>query len=104
LGGYGDSYTATSTSSSWAGLHIPVKYNSATMLGSICVGSTTPATPLTQTLTLWNATSTTDSASTTVAVLQTGYSGCFGNDLSFPRGLIISAGAGFNGRYTIGYK
>lgn len=104
LGGASDTYTATTTSSAWAGLHIPVKYNSPAVLGSICVASTTGALPLTQTLTLWNATSTTDSASTTIAVIQTGYTGCFGNDLNFPQGLIISAGAGFAGSYTIGYR
>lgn len=104
LGAANDTYTATTTSSAWAGLHIPLKYNSPAVLGSLCVASSTPATPLTQTLTLWNATSTTDSASTTVAVIQTGFTGCFGYGLSFPRGLIISAGTAFNGFYTIGYR
>lgn len=95
----GGEYIATSTTAIPVGMRTLVSNGPAT-LGSIVVASSSAAT-----LRVWNATSTTDSASTTVAVVKASVGeNTFTFDASLTRGLIIELGTGFNGAYTVTYR
>lgn len=96
--------SATTTSSSWAGIKNQIKSTSG-ILGSVIIASTTPTSSIGSVMLLKNATSTTDISSTTIAVV--GYTTSpqnFPYNMSFSRGLIVEAGTGFNGVYTITTK
>jgi hypothetical protein len=98
----GQGYYATTTAagSGFAGIHKQLK-TSYGMLGSVVVASTSPV----GTFTIWNATSTTDTASTTIAtfpVLPT--AGTYTFDVEAPRGIIVNAGTGFIGNYVVTWK
>ncbi len=76
------------------------------ILGSIIVGSSSAAE-----LIVYNATSTTDKGSTTVAYIGTVSSNdniadetTYIFDIILNRGLMLTFGAGFNGAYTITYR
>ena len=70
------------------------------VFGYITVASSSAAT-----LTVKNATSTTDIASTTIAVLRAGIAeGTYQFDAVMTRGLIIDVPVGFHGDYVIGYR
>lgn len=99
----GGEYQGTTTSvAGFAGLQVSLVSNKAGTLGSVVVSSTTPATPTTGTLRIMNATSTTDISSTTIASFPIQPTqGTYTFDIFAPRGIIVEAGAGFNGTYTI---
>jgi len=74
--------------------------NKPATLGSVIVASTTNAT-----FTIWNATSTTDTASNTVASFPALVgAGTYTFDITVPRGLIIKPGVGFLGQYIVTYR
>ena len=92
-------YTPSYSGSLTVGHNLIVGNNPVT-LGQITVASTSAGT-----LKVWNATSTTDSASTTVALLKASVvEGTYVFDAFLTRGLIVELGAGFNGAYTITYR
>lgn len=92
-------YYGTSTSSLIAGMNV-VK-TGVTTLGSVVVVSPNTAT----TFTIWNATSTTDSASTTVAIFPVNAtSGTYVFDTILNRGLIIDEPTGFVGDILTTYR
>lgn len=69
-------------------------------LGSIIVASSSATT-----FKIWNATSTTDTASSTVTqFVASPTNGTYTFDLILTRGLIIEMPTGFNGSYTITYR
>lgn len=98
----GQEYTATTTGNGQAGLHLLAK---TTFNGSSCgMGSVIVASSSATTFTVWNATSTTDVASTTITKLKAGIvEGTYTFDVSC-RGVVIEAPAGFNGFYTTTYR
>ena len=72
-------------------------------LGSVVISSTSPA----GLFTIRNATSTTDKASTTVAIFDNSTAvaaGTYTFDLVLDRGLVIEMGTGFAGGYTITWR
>jgi hypothetical protein len=70
------------------------------IFGSIIVASSTNTA-----ITIWNATSTIDTGSTTIAVLPAGATaGTYTFDVSFSRGIILSASSTFAGWYVATYK
>ena len=69
-------------------------------LGSIIVASSSATS-----FTIWNATSTTDVSSTTVAVIKASVAeGTYTFDTELTRGLIVVKPAGFNGSYVVTYR
>lgn len=99
----GSEYLATTTVATSAGTHWLAK---GIANGGICVfGSIIVASSSATTLTLWNATSTTDIASTTITVLKAGIGeGTYTYDITCSRGLVVDTPVGFNGSYTITYR
>lgn len=72
-------------------------------LGSIVVSSTSPSTVAP--VRVWNATSTTDIASTSVVLMPTASAnGTYTYDISLTRGLIIELPGGYNGAYTVTFR
>ncbi len=70
------------------------------VLGSVVVSSTTNAT-----FKIWNATSTTDIASTTALTFSASpANGTYTYDVSLTRGLILEFPSGFLGSYTITFR
>lgn len=100
----GNEYTSTTTDSTAAGTHWvarTVNGGSSCVLGSIVVASTTS----TSDFRIWNATSTTDIASTTLVYLPiSAGAGTYIYDVVCSRGLIIDTPTGFTGSYTITYR
>lgn len=96
----GNEYTATSTAASFAGTHRQLKVGAGS-LGVVTISSTSA-----HALTLWNATSTTDSASTTIATFKASVAeGTYQFDTaSFSRGLVVSAEAGYQGSAVVGWR
>lgn len=101
-----DAYLSTTTDSGWA--NTPRMIASSTngipdiqMLGSIIIGTTHASI-----VEIKDATSTTDVASTTIAIIAA--SPAIGSTLTFDtrilRGLMVNTATGFTGRYTITYK
>lgn len=103
----GGEYQSTTTSQAgFADKKMTLIDNRACTLGSVIISSTTPATPVTGTLRIMNASSTTDVSSTTLAsfpILPT-QGGQYVFDSVAPRGCIVEGGTGFNGTYTITYR
>ena len=107
----GGEYKATTTSTMGASKHqviglintSPAIAQSSTTLqtlGSVIVASSSAAS-----MTIWNATSTTDVSSTTIAVFKASVGeGTYTFDVALTRGLIIALPAGSNGAYTITYR
>lgn len=99
----GNEYTSTTTVSTSAGTMWQAKSTSGNpycALGAITVSSSSATT-----LTLWDATSTTDVSSTTIATLKAGISeGTYTYDIYCKRGLVISTPTGFNGNYTVTWR
>ena len=92
-------YHATTTDSTSVNTYSQIKSTSAT-LGSIVVASSSATT-----LTIWNATSTTDIASTTITKLVASIGeGTYTFDVEAPRGLIIATPTAFNGSYVITWR
>jgi hypothetical protein len=70
------------------------------VLGSVIIASSSAIT-----MRIWNATSTTDSASTTVAIFKAAAGeNTYTFDTVLTRGLVIAPASGFNGAYTITYR
>lgn len=91
-------YTATTTSAIAEG-HIQIKSGYG-MLGSIVVASSSATT-----FKVWNATSTTDVASTSITnFVASPANGTYTYDVNLSRGIIVELPTGFNGAYTITYK
>lgn len=68
--------------------------------GSIIVASSSATT-----FKVWNATSTTDTASTTLFTLKASIAeGTYTFDTELTRGLIVETPTGFNGNYVITYR
>lgn len=103
LGGVsvGGEYFATTSDSTSADTHSQIKFSGSTCtVGSIIVASTSATT-----LTLWNATSTTDTASTTIVQLKASVvEGTYTFDALCSRGLVIETPSGFNGYYVITWR
>lgn len=99
----GGEYQATTTSTMGTNKHqlIQSAYNSSSVtLGSIVVASTSATT-----IKVWNATSTTDIASTTLGTLKASVAeGTYTFDLILTRGLILEIPTGFNGNYIITHR
>jgi len=92
-------YHATTTVATSAGTHWLARTGSCT-LGSVVVASSSATT-----LTLMNATSTTDIASTTITTLKAGISeGTYTYDTICTRGLVVETPADFNGSYTVTFR
>lgn len=99
----GSEYNSTTTISTSAGTHWLAKsttYSSVCVLGSIIVASSSGTS-----LTLWNATSTTDIASTTITTLKASVGeGTYTYDITCSRGIIVETPSNFNGSYTVTYR
>ena len=108
--GAGLSYQSTTTSATGFGGRqvtiVPSVFGSASaILGSVVISSTTGALPTTGTLRIMDATSTTDISSTTLASFPIqAVAGDYIFDSNAFRGIIVEAGTGFDGTYTITYR
>lgn len=92
-------YLATTTVG-MASVHNIVSANRVISLGSIVVASSSATT-----FKVWNATSTTDIASTSVFGMKASIGeGTYTFDAELPRGLIVEKPTGFNGDYVITYR
>lgn len=99
LGNAADANIATSTTSTLAGVHQVLKTEGG------FVDFVTVASSSASTFELWNATSTTDSASTSVMKLKAAVAeGTYDVRADFPRGIIINPATGFNGQYTTTWR
>lgn len=95
----GDEMLATTTVG-MASVHNIVASNRVASLGSIVVASSSATT-----FKVWNATSTTDTASTTVFGMKASIvEGTYTFDTQLTRGLIVEKPTGFNGEYVITYR
>ena len=100
-------YMATTTTGMATAGHIPVIANVSgnsnpltSTLGSIIVASSSATT-----ITIWNATSTTDIASTSFVTLKASVAeGTYTFDAELSRGLVVVKPTGFNGDYVITYR
>lgn len=95
-------YLSTTTDSGWAGTPRFVASSTAIqMIGSVVIGTTHASI-----VEIKDATSTTDIASTTIAIIAA--SPAIGSTLTLDvrvlRGLMVNTVPGFTGRYTITYK
>lgn len=105
LGGVqqGSEYNATTSISTSAGTHWLAKgiaSGGTCALGSVVIASTSVTT-----LTLWDATSTTDIASTTIVTFKENVvEGTYVYDIVCFRGLIVETPSSFDGIYTITYR
>lgn len=99
----GNEYNSTTTRSTSAGTHWVAK---TTTNGGMCaLGSIVVASSSATTLTIWNATSTTDSASTTIATLKAGVAeGTYTFDAVCTRGVVVATPASFNGMYVVTWR
>ena len=103
-------YQATSTTNIGTG-HIVIGLRNASpdiaqssttlsVLGSVIVASSSATA-----VTLWDATSTSDVSSSTIAIFKSAISeGVYTFDIILKRGLIINLPTGDNGSYTITYR
>ena len=99
----GNEYNSTTTRATSAGTHWLAKSTSNT---SYCaIGSLIVASSSATTLVLWDATSTTDVSSTTIATFKAAIGeGTYTFDTTCKRGLIIETPAGFNGEYIVTWR
>lgn len=99
LGSIGnEAYNATSTAAIADGFS-QVKTSSGTLGSVVITGASAQA------LTIWNATSTTDSASTTIVTIPASTAaGTYTFDLQFDRGLILEAGSSFDVKGVVTWK
>jgi hypothetical protein len=95
----GSEYQATTTVYMQAGTQRRILANAGTV-GSIVVASSSATT-----FKVWDATSTTDIASTTVVhFVASPTMGTYTFDVALTRGLVIELPTGFNGSYTVTYR
>jgi len=98
----GQEYQATTTISTSAGTHwqARVAANGGCSLGSVVVASSSNTV-----LRIWNATSTTDIASTTIVTFDSDVlEGTYTFDISCSRGLVVDTPASFDGVYTVTFR
>ena len=99
----GQAYNATTSLSTSAGTYWQAR--STSNVGGCELGSVVVASSSATRFRLWNATSTTDVASTTIVnfdeVLDTG---TYIFDLQCTRGLIVETPAGFDGNYIVTWR
>lgn len=94
----GQEYIATTTATMGTGFS--VLKSSTGSLGSVIVASSSAAT-----FTVWNATSTTDVASTSpVRFVASPANGTYTFDAVFDRGIIVENPTGANGSYTVTWR
>ena len=94
--GVSDEYNATTTVGMGTGVRSLIT-NRPAVLGSIVIASSSPTA-----IRIWNATSTTDVASTTVVTIPgSAANGTYTYDAVFDRGLSVQLISGFNGSYNI---
>lgn len=98
----GGEMQATTTNNFSDGFNTIVSNRSAT-LGTIVVSSSSPSSAA-NIITIWNATSTVDVASTSIKIRAGLTEGTYTFDAIRARGLIIDKPAGFNGFYTITWR
>lgn len=95
----GGEYYSTTTAS-MTQVHNQITSDRSTTLGSIVVSSSSA-----QTLVVWNATSTTDTASTTFTTLKASIGeGTYTFDAILPRGLVVETPSGFDGDYVVTFR
>ena len=95
----GGEYNSTTTVG-MASVQNVISANRVVSLGSIIVASSSATT-----FKVWNATSTTDVASTSVFAMKAAIGeGTYTFDTELTRGLIIEKPTGFNGEYVITYR
>lgn len=96
-----DEYFATSTTATVAGKHLKTTGGTGLCaLGSVVVASSSATT-----FTLWNATSTTDISSTTIATFVADLpEGTYTLDVNCNRGLVLDTPVGFNGYFVTTYR
>lgn len=99
----GSEYNATTTTSTQANTHRLVK---TTTISPVCtIGSVVIASSSATAFTVWNATSTTDVASTTFATFEANaVEGTYAFDSTCTRGIVIAAPTGFNGSVVTTYR
>jgi len=101
-----DSYNSTSTEPMTVGMNLLLKtgyQTSAVNLGTVTIASTSPATE--GYVKLWSATSTSDSASSTLVRLPSDLAaGSYDFHIFMIRGLAIELPTGFEGDWVITYK
>ena len=103
----GSEYNATSTYTQTTRnmSQIRTSTGAGCTLGSVIVASSSASALTINPLKVWNATSTTDSASTTLVTLRSAAAeGTYTFDVSCPRGLIIETPANFNGEYVVTWR
>ena len=99
----GHEYTSTTTQSTSAATDYVAK--SLTGGGTCSLGSVVVASTSATTLTIMNATSSTDTASTTLAIFKPSVGeGTYTFDVTCSRGIVIETPTGFDGVYTVTYK
>lgn len=92
-------YHATTTASMTAGSHVQIQTGQS-VLGSIVVASSSDTT-----FKVWNATSTTDIASTSPTELKASIGeNTYTYDINMSRGIILELPSGFDGDYTITWR
>lgn len=99
----GNDYQATTSISTSANTHWQAKVaaNGGCSLGSVVVASSSSGTRFK----LWNATSTTDTASTTIADFDEAIAvGTYTYDITCTRGLVVETPTGFSGVYTVTFR
>lgn len=100
----GQAYNSTTSISTSAGSFWQARSTSnvgGCELGSVIIASSTAAS----TFRLWDATSTTDVASTSIVVFPTSaVAGTYTFDIVCKRGLIIDTPTGFNGVYVVTWR
>lgn len=99
----GNDYHATTSIASSAGTHwqARVAANGGCALGSIVIASTTSSANIT----LWNATSTTDTASTTIVTIPpNAAAGTYTFDIVCARGLVVETPTGFTGQTVVTFR
>ena len=95
----GGEYNATTTVG-MALVHNLISGNRVVGLGSIIVASSSAST-----FKVWNATSTTDTASTSVFAMKASIAeGTYTFDAELTRGLVVEKPTGFNGEYVITWR
>lgn len=95
----GQAYTSTSTDSTYANSRRQIKSSSG-VLGSVVVLGTSATV-----VEIKNATSTTDIASTTIAIMTASpATGTYVFDAAFDRGLVVNFLGSFTGSYAITYR
>lgn len=99
----GSEYISTTTDSTYAGSHRVLR--TTVNAPSCTIGSVIVASSSATAFTVWNATSTTDVASTTLATFKASVAeGTYTFDSACSRGIAVSFPAGFNGSVVFTHR